>query len=73
MINLLDVGGANAELTLRQQADGYLTAVIAYPPEQTVQGHLDEFFAWYGESLACSIRPSWPPPPSAGSSRSTRS
>ena len=52
VINLLDVGGANAELTLRQQADGYLTAVIAYPPEQTVQGHLDEFFAWYGESLS---------------------
>jgi prophage maintenance system killer protein len=51
VINLLDVGAADAELTLREQADGYLTAVIAYPPEQTVQGHLDEFFAWYGESL----------------------
>jgi hypothetical protein len=51
VINLLDVGGADAELTLRQQADGYMTAVIAYPPEQTVQEHLDEFFAWYAESL----------------------
>jgi hypothetical protein len=51
VINLLDVGQADDALTLRQQADGYMTAVIAYPPEQTVQQHLDEFFAWYAESL----------------------
>jgi prophage maintenance system killer protein len=51
VINLLDVGQADAELTLRQQADGYITAQITYPPEQFVQQHLDEFFAWYADAL----------------------
>jgi prophage maintenance system killer protein len=51
VISLLDVGAQDAGLTLRQQADGLMTAVIAYPPEQTVQGHLDEFLAWYVEAV----------------------
>jgi len=42
---------ADGALTLRQQADGFKTAIIAYPPQQFVQDHLDEFFAWYVAAL----------------------
>lgn len=51
VINLLDVGMVDPALNLRQLADGWTTAIVAYPPEQQVGGLLDEFLTWYAASL----------------------